>query len=227
MPDKSHVCGRSDCKVVTANPKYCSLRCARQQYLSDNPSSPKSISRFCVRPGCKQEFYVSKNSSKKKYCSRSCAAAINNSLFPKKPAPATRECPNCGNSFTISTSTYKSFCSQGCKKAYRISQWLSGEIDVTTCTGTPGYIRVYLLEEADYRCQSPTCCVEGGWGEVNPVTGKAPLEVDHIDGDAYNNVRENLIVLCPNCHALTSTHRALNAGNGKRAYRKRYDYSKS
>ena len=33
-----------------------------------------------------------------------------------------------------------------------------------------------------------------------------PLELHHIDGDHYNNSLENLQILCPNCHAQTSTH---------------------
>jgi hypothetical protein len=31
------------------------------------------------------------------------------------------------------------------------------------------------------------------------------LEIDHIDGDWRNNRIENLRLLCPNCHAITST----------------------
>lgn len=31
------------------------------------------------------------------------------------------------------------------------------------------------------------------------------LQVDHIDGDWYNNERDNLRFLCPNCHTQTST----------------------
>lgn len=34
-----------------------------------------------------------------------------------------------------------------------------------------------------------------------------PLELEHIDGDHFNNLLENLKVLCPNCHANTSTYR--------------------
>ncbi|SOK58713.1 hypothetical protein [Yersinia phage fHe-Yen9-04] len=37
------------------------------------------------------------------------------------------------------------------------------------------------------------------------------LEVDHIDGDNTNNIRENLRALCPNCHSQTDTWRGTNS----------------
>lgn len=54
-----------------------------------------------------------------------------------------------------------------------------------------------------------------GWGKINKFTNKVPLEVDHIDGDFRNNKIENLRLLCPNCHSLTSTFKNLNKGKGR------------
>lgn len=34
-----------------------------------------------------------------------------------------------------------------------------------------------------------------------------PLELDHIDGNHYNQLENNLRLLCPNCHAQTPTYR--------------------
>ena len=39
-----------------------------------------------------------------------------------------------------------------------------------------------------------------------PIT----LELEHIDGDTNNNKKNNLEVLCPNCHSQTSTWRGKN-----------------
>lgn len=44
-------------------------------------------------------------------------------------------------------------------------------------------------------------CKRTSWND-----GKIPLELHHRDGDRYNNVLDNIELLCPNCHALTDTY---------------------
>jgi predicted HNH restriction endonuclease len=88
----------------------------------------------------------------------------------------------------------------------RIAKWFLGE----EC-GWRGknrqisvYLRNYLLEINNYSCE---LC---GWNKRHPIDNKPLVEIDHIDGDAENNRPDNLIVLCPNCHAQTPTFRARN-----------------
>lgn len=71
-------------------------------------------------------------------------------------------------------------------------------------------IRRYLFEKYDQKCSK---CF---WNKKNPTTGRVPLEVNHIDGDSQNNIEANLELLCPNCHSLTDTYRALNKGRGRK-----------
>lgn len=52
-------------------------------------------------------------------------------------------------------------------------------------------------------------CEECGWAEKS-VDGRIPVELDHINGDRYDNRLKNLRILCPNCHSLKPTHRAKN-----------------
>jgi len=43
------------------------------------------------------------------------------------------------------------------------------------------------------------------------------LEIDHIDGNAGNDVPYNLRLLCPNCHSITPTWKSKNKGSGRAA----------
>lgn len=130
-----------------------------------------------------------------------------------------KHCLACGN---ILNDRRKIFCDNKCQgKFYRdqyIERWKAGEEtgDIgKVFKGVSGYVRSYLFEKFDNKCSR---C---GWGEVNPASGKIPLEVEHIDGDFTNNAESNLTLLCPNCHSLTHTWKGLNKGNG-RPYRKQY-----
>ena len=52
------------------------------------------------------------------------------------------------------------------------------------------------------------CCIKCGISEwfSKPIS----LELEHKDGNHHNNKRENLEMLCPNCHSLTETWRGRN-----------------
>ena len=63
-----------------------------------------------------------------------------------------------------------------------------------------GKRRERLFQEANYSCS------QCGFNKTRD-NGHPILEIDHIDGDHTNNTRENLRVLCPNCHALTPNFR--------------------
>jgi hypothetical protein len=65
--------------------------------------------------------------------------------------------------------------------------------------------------------------IENGTPEECKVCGiigiwngkKLQLQVDHIDGDRFNNEIENLRLLCPNCHSQTDTFAGRSGNKGK------------
>jgi len=100
----------------------------------------------------------------------------------------------------------------GSRKKYLdyIERWKSGEEDgMKGKDGTSAHLKRYLMEKYD------NACSKCGWSETHPLTGNIPVELEHIDGDFRNNSEENLDLLCPNCHSLTPTYRALNKGKGR------------
>ena len=59
-----------------------------------------------------------------------------------------------------------------------------------------------LIIERGYKCEQ---CNLSQWNDL-PI----PLEKDHVNGDRGDNRKENLKLLCPNCHAQTVTYRGKN-----------------
>lgn len=124
------------------------------------------------------------------------------------------KCLNCDKQLYNKRNKY---CSSKCQSEYykrnQIQKWLSGEITGFSNDNhwgdTPKWIRSYLFKIHNYKC------ARCGWSEINPFTGKLPLEVEHKDGNYKNNRPENLTLLCPNCHSLTEYYRGANRGKGR------------
>ena len=108
-------------------------------------------------------------------------------------------------------------CSHTCQQEsqYReyIARWKTG-----LETGNRGkgrqlqvscHVRRFLFEKFGAKC------ARCGWDEINPTTGKIPLNVEHLDGNPHRTVEDNITLICPNCHALTPTFGNLNRGRGR------------
>ena len=135
------------------------------------------------------------------------------------------ECPNCKKNFR-SKPSFSSHWGLICKPGARgnVSGYLHPKFGKAGKNGytdknwnlisfdnlSLGQKRKRLLEESNYSC---TSC---GFSK-NRECGRSILEIDHIDGDHTNNTKENLRVLCPNCHALTPNFRNWNRKGNKKS----------
>jgi hypothetical protein len=70
-------------------------------------------------------------------------------------------------------------------------------------------LRRFILNNKifDYKCNKCGICEWNG--------DKITLEIEHKDGDHWNNMKENLELLCPNCHSQTLNYRKKNFNQTK------------
>lgn len=97
--------------------------------------------------------------------------------------------------------------SKGCNKKYKITAFdnLMSAISGNYPEYQTNKIRLGLLK---YNIKLHKCEICGLeiWNN-QPI----PLELHHKDGNRFNHSLENLILICPNCHAQTKNYRGKNS----------------
>lgn len=79
------------------------------------------------------------------------------------------------------------------------------------------HLKHHFLKEQNHKCS--ICNIENCWN------GKILVFVlDHIDGNAANNIRENLRLICPNCDSQLETYKKKNKNSARK---ERYINSKN
>ena len=68
------------------------------------------------------------------------------------------------------------------------------------------------------KTEANNACTKCGYAKQRD-DGFSILEMNHIDGDHKNNKRENLEILCPNCHALTPNYKNYGRTNKRTSTR--------
>jgi hypothetical protein len=140
-----------------------------------------------------------------KFCNHTCSASYTNRVRTR-PTKRSRVC-SCGKPKLLSNK-YCYDCAQ--KHVYHRPQ--SVEL-----LKTPASMRRLLIEQRGHRCED---CGLSEW-KSQPI----PLEMHHKDGNSDNNTEENLMLICPNCHAFTEHYKGAvkgKEGSRQKMRRKRY-----
>lgn len=175
----------------------------------------KRIDKYLTNPSlCKYcTSIIPYEYRRNQFCNHSCSASYTNTaraLVNKK----TSECLFCSTAFVVpkgSTGLYCSFnCSAEHKVKIRIDEWLSGGKIASKAS-----VKKYLLEDQNNSCAS--CGILNVWNG-KPIV----FDLEHKDGNSDNNLRENLELICPNCHSQTDTYKGKNKGNGRFIRMQRY-----
>jgi Zn finger protein HypA/HybF involved in hydrogenase expression len=122
-----------------------------------------------------------------------------------------KKCENC-KSFI---NNRNKFCSLNCfhldkhKKAY--DDFLKNNHLYCRANYSPRAFRDFFLAEQNYECL--ICKMSNVWMDKELI-----FVIDHIDGDASNNNRDNLRMICPNCDSQTDTFKSKNKNSTRRNY---------
>jgi len=140
------------------------------------------------------------------FCSLACSAFFNNRgrLSNKNPKNWCKLC----NKFSKGTNS--GVC-QKCKPQWLIDEWIRdpNTLNPSKWGRIPVWIRRYLFLQHSNKCSK---C---GWCIPNLYTKKVGLQIHHKNGNVHDRAKENLELLCPNCHSLTGTFGSLNMGRGR------------
>ncbi len=154
---------------------------------------------------------------RERFCNNSCSAKYSNSRRTRVKLER-KVCLACGEKCK---SVRAKYCSKACMSAQKEKNAIEKIKNGDTGNMSDWAIRKYMIVIYGAKCM---IC---GWSEINPVTKKVPIQLNHKDGNYENRHPSNLELLCPNHHSLTSNFGILNIGNGRHKRRERYRQGKS
>ena len=131
----------------------------------------------------------------------------------------TAFCLNCGKEFEYLSGYTNKYCCTECEKEYKhnikYQKIIDGDPSIMRANYSPRHFKEDILKEQGNVCA--ICGIKPMWNNKELV-----FILDHIDGHATNNKRDNLRVICPNCDSQLGTYKSKNKHGDRYYYRYRY-----
>lgn len=125
-------------------------------------------------------------------------------------------CKNCGKELIYNGYSYRQYCNNKCQKEYELKlkyeYYLNHQNEFIGKEINYYWLKKILLFEQHNKCL--ICGIENKWNNKD-----LHFILDHINGDATNNKRDNLRLICPNCDSQLDTYKSRNKGKSTRKYK--------
>lgn len=175
----------------------------------DLSSYKKKETRYCLECGAELK------KGQTKFCCKSCAVTYNNrqrdkSVYEKVASKLKKEKPKKEEKKVITEKVkYNKYIISRHDLAYQ--DFIKNNDKYCRGNYTPKAFKCEFLKEQNNKCAICGC---------SPEHNGKPLVfvLDHIDGDASNNKRENLRMVCPNCDSQLDTFKSKNKHSMRRNY---------